>query len=87
MDESVVCTGCMPPQSVSKNALFRRDRHRETGEVTRSFSRSITPSFNLYDNLEKLRMSIMYGSGEEAVAKCDRLDTEARGLAGEGACR
>lgn len=29
----------------------------------------------------------MYGSGEEAVAKCDRLVTEARGLAGAGACR
>lgn len=29
----------------------------------------------------------MCGSGKEAVAKCDRLDAEARGLAGEGACR
>lgn len=44
----------MPPQSVIENALFRRDRHRETGEVTRYFSRSITPGFNLYDSLEKL---------------------------------
>jgi len=45
------------------------------GEGTWYFSRSITRGFNGYDNLEKLRMSIMYGHGEEAVAKCDQSDT------------